>query len=96
MGLTARDHRRALLLELGLSVVAAFALGLGAALVAARLVLTEVEPLASISPVPLFELPLAEACAALAVLALASVVGAALADRTARRANVGEVLRLGD
>jgi putative ABC transport system permease protein len=96
MGLTARAHRRALLLELGLSVLAAFALGLGAALVAARLVLTEVEPLASISPVPLFELPLAEACAALAVLALASVVGAALADRAARRANVGEVLRLGD
>ena len=96
MGLTARAHRQALLLELGLSVLAAFALGLGAALIAARLVLTEVEPLASISPVPIFDVPLAQAGAALLVLAVASVAGAALADRAARRANVAEVLRLGD
>ncbi len=96
MGLSARSHRRALALELGLAVIAAFALGLGTALLAARLVMTRVEPLASISPMPLFEPPLAEAGVALVVLAVVTLAGAALADRAAARANLAEVLRLGD
>jgi putative ABC transport system permease protein len=96
MGLTARTHRRALALELGLAVLTAFVLGLGTALVAARVVMTEVEPLASISPVPLFEPPYLYAALALGVLALVTVAGAALASRAAGRANLAEVLRLGE
>jgi putative ABC transport system permease protein len=96
MGLSARSHRRALALELGLAVIAAFALGLGTALLAARLVMTQVEPLASISPMPLFEPPLAEAGVALVVLGVVTLAGAALADRAAARANLAEVLRLGE
>jgi putative ABC transport system permease protein len=96
MGLSTRSHRRALGLELGLAVLAAFVLGLGAALGAARLVMTEVEPLASISPVPLFDPPVLHTALALAVLILVTVGGAALANRSARRANLAEVLRLGE
>jgi hypothetical protein len=96
MGLTSRSHRRALALELGLAVLAAFVLGLGTALVAARLVMTQVEPLASISPVPLFEPPYLYALVALAVLALVTLAGAALANRAAGRADLAEVLRLGE
>jgi len=40
--------------------------------------------------------PFAEAAVALVVLAAASLAGAALADRAARRADLAEVLRLGD
>jgi putative ABC transport system permease protein len=96
MGLTARSHRRALALELGLAVLTAFVLGVGTALVAARLVMTEVEPLASISPVPLFEPPYLYAVVSLAVLGLVTLAGAALANRAAGRANLAEVLRLGE
>jgi hypothetical protein len=96
MGLSARSHRRALALELGLAVVAAFALGLGTALLAARLVMTQVEPLASISPVPHFEPPLVEAGVALVVLGVVTFAGAALAGRAAARSNLAEVLRLGE
>ena len=96
MGLTASSHRRALALELGLAVLTAFVLGLGTALVAARVVMTEVEPLASISPVPLFEPPYLYAALALGVLALVTIVGAALANRAAGRADLAEVLRLGE
>jgi hypothetical protein len=45
---------------------------------------------------PLFEPPLAEAGVALVVLGVVTFAGAALAGRTAARANLAEVLRLGE
>ncbi len=95
MGLSLGSHRRALALELGIALAAAFALGLGAALLAARLVLTEVEPLASISPVPLLVAPVAFLAAMAVLLAVVVAVAATLANRSAARADVAEVLRLG-
>jgi putative ABC transport system permease protein len=96
MGLRARSHRRAVRLELGLALAVAFVLGLVLALVAARLVLTEVEPVRSISPVPLFDTPVLVALLGGAAVALVALVGGALAHRAAARANLAEVLRLGE
>ncbi len=96
MGLSARSHRRALLLELGLSLSVSFVLAVSLAALAARLVLTRVEPLASISPVPLVKLPGVVYLGLAVVLALVAVIGAVAAHRSAARANLAEVLRLGD
>jgi len=96
MGLRARSHRRAVTLELGLALAVAFALGLVLALLAARLVLTEVEPIRSISPVPLFDTPVLVALLGGLAVALVALVGGALAHRAAARANLAEVLRLGE
>ena len=95
MGLSARSHRRAVTLELGLALAVAFVLGFVLALVAARLVLTEVEPIRSISAVPLFDMPVLVALLGAAAVALVALVGGALAHRAAARANLAEVLRLG-
>jgi preprotein translocase subunit SecY len=96
MGLSPASHRRALALELALTLTGSLAIALALALLAARLVLTRVEPLASISPVPLFEVPFASIGAALVVTGIVSVVGGALADRSAARADLAEVMRLAD
>jgi putative ABC transport system permease protein len=96
MGLSARAHRRALLIELGLALLLSFALAVSLAALAARLVLTRVEPIASISPVPLVRLPGLVFVGVAAILALVAIVGAFVAHRSAARANLAEVLRLGD
>ncbi len=96
MGLSGRSHRRALLLELGLALSVSFVLAVSLAALAARLVLTRVEPLASISPVPLVKLPGLVFVGVGVVLALVAIVGAVAAHRSAARANLAEVLRLGD
>jgi putative ABC transport system permease protein len=96
MGLAARSHRRAVTLELGLALAVALLLGVVLALIAARLVLTEVEPIRSISPVPLFDTPVTVALLGAAAVALVAVAGGALAHRAAARANLAEVLRLGE
>jgi hypothetical protein len=54
-----------------------------------------VEPLASISPVPLLVAPFAFLAATAVLLAAVVAVAATLANRSAARADVAEVLRLG-
>ncbi len=93
MGLGRGQHVRALLGEIGVSLVTAFVLALALSLGAAQLVLTRVEPLASLSPVPLFEPSPALIVVGLAGLAGIALAGALLADRAAARANLAEVLR---
>jgi putative ABC transport system permease protein len=93
MGLTSRAHVGALALELGLLLLVSFALGVLLAVAAARLVLTRVEPLSTISPVPLFHVPLAILALIAAGLALVAGLGAYLAHRGAANANLAEVLR---
>jgi putative ABC transport system permease protein len=95
MGLTSREHVGALVLELGLLLLVSFALGVVLAGAAARLVLTRVEPLSTISPVPLFHLPVALLALIGVALAVVAALGAWLAHRGAARANLAEVLRSG-
>ena len=93
MGLGRGQHVRALLGEIGVLLGTAFLLALALSLGAAQLVLTRVEPLASLSPVPLFEPSPALIVVGLAGLAGIALAGALLADRAAARANLAEVLR---
>jgi putative ABC transport system permease protein len=93
MGLRGRSHRIALGLELGTLLVSSFAVGALLAMVAARLVVVELDAPAPLPGGPLFRTPWVLIAAAFIALLAATAVGAGLADRRARRANVAEVIR---
>jgi ABC-type antimicrobial peptide transport system permease subunit len=93
MGLTGRSHRFALALELGTLLVISFAVGAFLAMVAARLVVVELDAPAPLPGGPLFRTPWALIVLAFAALLAATALGAVLADRRARRAKVAEVIR---
>jgi putative ABC transport system permease protein len=96
MGLAGPVHVAALVLELGAMLLSSLAIGIALALVAARVVLGDVDPLADIPPDPLFSTPVSLLVATAIGLALVSVLGGLLASRAAERANVSEVMRLAD
>ena len=93
MGLSSRSHRFALALELGTLLVFSFAVGAVLAMVAARLVVVELDAPAPLPGGPLFRTPWELILAAFAALFAATAFGAFLADRRARRAKVAEVIR---
>ena len=96
MGLGDRTQDTSLALELAAILLGALVVAAALALVAARLIVGRVDPLAELPPGPLFRAPVVVIVATLAALALVSLVGALLANRAARRTNVVEVMRLGD
>jgi hypothetical protein len=96
MGLSAGRHQFALALELGTMLVASFVIGAVLALVAARLVIVELDAPAELPGGPLFRTPWVLIGGALAGLIAASALGALVADRRAARANVAEVIRAGE
>jgi putative ABC transport system permease protein len=96
MGLTRARHVASLWVELAVMLVVASVLAAVFALVAARLVLTQVEPLASLTPVPLFESPVALIAATIFASIAVAAVAALLLDRASRRAQLAEVLRRAD
>jgi predicted lysophospholipase L1 biosynthesis ABC-type transport system permease subunit len=93
MGLEARAHRVSLLLEVGLMLVFALLVGALLAIVAARLVIVELDAVAELPSGPLFRTPFSLIGGALAGLLGVASLGALLADRRARRANITEVMR---
>jgi putative ABC transport system permease protein len=93
MGLTKWSHRFALALELGTLLVFSFAVGAFLAMVAARLVVTELDAPAPLPGGPLFRTPWPLIVGAFAALLAATALGALLADRRARTAKVAEVIR---
>lgn len=93
MGLSGRSHRLALALELGTLLVISFAVGALLAMVAARLVVVELDAPAPLPGGPLFRTPWALIALAFVALLAATALGAFLADRRARRAKVAEVIR---
>ncbi|MDQ3620568.1 MAG: ABC transporter permease [Actinomycetota bacterium] len=94
MGLGDRSHRASLMLELGVIFTASYAVALLFGLIAARVVVSNVDPLPNIPPDPLFEPPLIPFLLAAAVLGVVSIIGGALANRRAERADLAEVMRL--
>jgi putative ABC transport system permease protein len=96
MGLSSGRHRLALALELGTMLMVSFVIGAFLAVVAARLVIVELDQPAELPGGPLFRTPWVLIGAALVALAAASVFGALAADRRAARANVAEVIRAGE
>jgi putative ABC transport system permease protein len=95
MGLTAGQHRLALLAELAASVVAGCWLGLGIALVGAWLAYGRVDPVPTFKPGPVLRPAIVVVMALAALATVVAVAAAALAQRRADRDSPVEVLRAG-
>ena len=96
MGLSRAAHLGSLLAEVGGTLLGGFAIGVGLSLVAARLVYLRLDALPTVPPVPLLRAPvLALAGTAAAVLAV-TWLAAWMAQRSADRTNLAEVLRLAE
>jgi predicted lysophospholipase L1 biosynthesis ABC-type transport system permease subunit len=93
MGLTSRNHRIALGLELGTLLTVSFVVGALLAVAAARLVVVELDAPAPLPGGPLFRTPWALIAGGFVALLCATALGALIADQRARRANVAEVVR---
>jgi putative ABC transport system permease protein len=96
MGMTRRSHRRSIALELGGMMVVAFLIAAVLAVAAAVLVNPRLDPLSGVPPAPVLRIPLLLVLAALGALLAAAWIGAWRAGRRADRANVAEVMRLGN
>ncbi|MDQ3939743.1 MAG: hypothetical protein M3238_00135, partial [Actinomycetota bacterium] len=96
MGLTDAGHRGALVAELVVLLVAAYAVGAVLALAAARLIVGMVDPLAAIPPSPLFTFPARLVLWALFALMAIAIAGGITTNARARRADFAEVMRLAD
>ncbi len=94
MGIRARTMRLALVLELGGLLFLALAAGALAGIVTLPTVLDAIAPLPSIPPHPIVVAPWAALIAAAALLGVAALIGGRLADRAARRGDLGEVMRV--
>jgi putative ABC transport system permease protein len=95
MGLGALGDTLSLAFELMAVLFVAFLVGAAGSLVAARLVLGHVDPLAYLAPDPLFRPPLASIVTAGLALVPIAVVGGAVTRFLAARANFAEIMRLG-
>ena len=96
MGLSRAAHLGSLLAEIGGTLLGGFAIGVGLSFAAARLVYLRLDALPTVPPMPLLRTPvLALAGTAAAVLAV-TWLGAWMAQRSADRTNLAEVLRLAE
>jgi putative ABC transport system permease protein len=96
MGLSRAAHLGSLLAEVGGTLLGGFAIGAALSFVAARLVYLRLDALPSVPPVPLLRAPVpALAGTAAAVLAV-TWLAAWIAQRSADRTNLAEVLRLAE
>ena len=95
MGLTRRQHRRALFVELAASVVVGSVLGFVAALVAARIAYQDIDPVPGFSPDPLLRPAMSMATIVFLVSVTLTAAAAVLAQRRTDRDDPAEVLRAG-
>ncbi|HVD69739.1 MAG TPA: hypothetical protein VNG34_02655 [Actinomycetota bacterium] len=96
MGQADGTMRRSLVLELGTVLIGALVVGAVVGGVATSLVAPRLDPLPTIPPDALIVLPFVGIAIGLLATVIASVVGALLADRSARRVPLGEVLRVAE
>jgi hypothetical protein len=94
MGLSRASHRAAVGAELLAMLASAALIGGVTALVAARLVVSEIDPLPDLPPASLFRVPVLVLWGAPVVLLVVAVLGAWSVQRRADRMNVAEVMRL--
>ena len=91
MSRTASDSANGL--EIGLLAGLGALVAVAVALPASALVLHLLDPVPTLPPDPLFEIPWTSIAAVVAGVVLVTVVGAALVGRSARRATGGQVMR---
>lgn len=94
MGLSAPSHRRSVAVELAGMLGIATVTGTLLAILAARLLLVQLNPLPELAPAPTLVVPTRLLLAVAAAIIVACAVGAAVVQRSADRAKVSEVLRL--
>ena len=93
MGMTDAMLRRSLVIELGAVLGVALVIGGLVGVVSVAVVVPTLDPLPTVPPAPLILRPWWAMVAAGLVLAVASLVGGALAARAARDVSLGEVMR---
>ncbi len=96
MGLTRRAHLASIVAEVATMLLTALVIGTSLALVAARLVVTRLDPLPDISPRLTVQIPVGGLALLAAVVGVVSVGAAAVVQRTSQRTKVAEVLRAGE
>lgn len=96
MGMSHGQHRRALVIELGLMLALAFAVGAALAIVAARFTVPKLDPLGTIPPEPMLVLPMVLFGVSAIAGAVLTWVGAAATNRAARAVDLGEVMRVAE
>jgi hypothetical protein len=96
MGMDGKGHRRAVAAELVAMLAVAGLVGVGLAIVAARLVVPLLDPLAAVPPDPIPVIPLVSVLVLPVVLAFVVILGARLTERRARAVDLGQVMRLAD
>jgi putative ABC transport system permease protein len=95
MGMTHRTHRRALTWELSAMLIPAYAVGLGLALVATRVLLPILDPFTDIPPRPLIASWIWFGAATLGTLLALCWASAWLTNHRSRVADFGQVMRVG-
>ena len=96
MGMRDAQAARALILELGLILVIAFALGATLGLVAGALVSPLLDPLQTIPPTPLFAVPASILAWTMLGLVIVAALGGWVVHRRAAGVDLGEVLRVAE
>ncbi|HYX79966.1 MAG TPA: hypothetical protein VE976_05080, partial [Actinomycetota bacterium] len=96
MGMASSAHRRALEAELGAILGVALVAGVALGLVASRLVVPLLDPLPAIPPDPLYLAPVVAVLIAVPVVAALAAAGSWLTELRARRADLGQVMRVAE
>ncbi|HEV3400000.1 MAG TPA: FtsX-like permease family protein, partial [Actinomycetes bacterium] len=96
MGLSRAAHLGSLLAEVGGTLLGGFAIGVGLSFVAARLVYLRLDALPAVPPVPLLRTPVPALAGTAAAVAAVTWLAAWMAQRSADRTNLAEVLRLAE
>jgi len=96
MGMRGASHFASVVTEVGAILLLGYVVGVGLAVVAARLVVPLVDPIAVIPPAPLTVVPVVGIAIVAPLLVAVALAGGWLTERRARRADLGQVMRLAD
>ncbi|MGZ8615362.1 MAG: FtsX-like permease family protein, partial [Actinomycetota bacterium] len=96
MGMPRDTMRAASIAELGAMLLVSFLVGTIVGVLSASIVVPSIDPLPTIPPAPLIVTPVAAVAVTAVCLAVASVVGGAIADRGARHRSTAEVMRVAE
>jgi putative ABC transport system permease protein len=96
MGMRDREHRQALVLELGAMLLWGYAVGAALAIVAATFTVPLLDPIPTVPPDPIRIVPLAVTAITAVALGALAWAGASVTASRARRVDLGEVMRVAE